>query len=206
VQYSNAPLPPPGSPKAVAPEPPPPPPPSPKKTAPDQVSVLPKKDGSIGGVVARTEGVVVQLDKAHAMTLIEGPGMVTESTCDPYLAKQDFADVLAALPGEPTRFLLYFLQAKDELTPESDAEVEKIFADLPTRGAPEIVVVGHTDAVGAGRYNDRLSPQRAGRVRAELIRLRIPEDNITVEGARQAGAVDENWRRNRGTKESTRGN
>ena len=182
VQYSNVPLPPPDPPKVAAPEPPSPPPASPKKTAHDQVTILPKKDGSIGGVVVRTEGVVVLLDKAYATALVEGPGQVTESTYDPELAKQDFADVLAALPGEPTKFLLYFLEAKDELTPESEEEVEKIFVDLATRAAPEILVIGHTDAVGAGQYNDKLSLQRAERVRAELIRRGIPEDSIAVEG------------------------
>lgn len=184
VQYSYVPLPPPEPPKVAAPEPPPPPPPSPspKKTAHDQVTILPKKDGSIGGVMVRQEGVAVLLDKAYATALIEGQGMVTESTYDPELAKQDFANVLAALPAEPTQFLLYFLEGTDELTPESDEEIENIFADLATRPAPEILVIGHTDAVGAGQYNDKLSLQRAERVRAELIRRGIAEDNIAVEG------------------------
>jgi outer membrane protein OmpA-like peptidoglycan-associated protein len=146
------------------------------------VTILPKKDGSIGGVVVRQEGVAVLLDKAYATALIEGPGMVTESTYDAELAEQDFAVVLAALPGEPAKFLLYFLEARDELTPESEAEVEKIFAELATRPAPEILVIGHTDAVGAGQYNDKLSLQRAEHVRAELIRRGIGEDSISVEG------------------------
>jgi outer membrane protein OmpA-like peptidoglycan-associated protein len=182
VQYSYVPLPPPEPAKVAAPEPPPPPPSPPKKTANDQVTILPKKDGSIGGVVVRTDGVVVVLDKPYASALVEGPGMVTESTYDAELAKQDFADVLAVLPSEPAKFLLYFLEGKDELTPESEEEVEKIFADLATRPAPEILVIGHTDAVGAGQFNDKLSLQRAERVRAELIRRGIPEDNIAVEG------------------------
>jgi outer membrane protein OmpA-like peptidoglycan-associated protein len=184
VQYSYVPLPPPEPVKVTAPEPPlPAPPPSvPKKTANDQVTILPKKDGSIGGVVVRTDGVVVLLDKAYATAQVEGPGMVTESTYDADLANQQFAGVLAALPGEPATFLLYFLEGKDELTPESDEEVGKIFAELATRPAPEILVIGHTDAVGAGQFNDKLSLQRAEHVRAELIRRGIPEDNIAVEG------------------------
>jgi outer membrane protein OmpA-like peptidoglycan-associated protein len=182
VQYSDAPLPPSEPAKVAAPEPPQAPPPAPKKTAHDQVTILPKKDGSTGSVVVRQEGVAVLLDKAYATALIEGPGMVTESTYDPELAKQDFAIVLAALPGEPTKFLLYFLEARDELTSESEAEVEKIFAELATRPAPEILVIGHTDAVGAGQYNDKLSLQRAEHVRAELIRRGIGEDSISVEG------------------------
>lgn len=177
VQYSHAPLP------RSEPQQIPPTPALPQsKTTRDQVTILPSKDGSIGGVVVRTDAVVVLLDKAYATALVEGPGLVTESTYDAELAKQDFADVLAALPGEPAKFLLYFLEGKDELTPESDEEVEKIFADLATRSAPEILVIGHTDAVGAGQYNDKLSLQRAERVRAELVRRGIPEERITVTG------------------------
>lgn len=165
VQYSYAPL-----------------PPTPRKTAHDQITILPKKDGSIGGVMVRQEGVAILLDKAYATALVEGPGMVTQSTYDPELAKQDFAIILAALPGAPTRFLLYFLEGKDELTPESEEAVEKIFAELRTRPAPEILVIGHTDAVGTIQYNDKLSLQRAERVRAELIRRGIAQDRIMVEG------------------------
>lgn len=185
VQYINTPLPQSDPPKVAAPEPPlpqPPSPPSPGKTAHDEVTILPNKDGTIGGVVVRTDGVAVLLDKAYATVLVEGPGMVTESTYDSQLAKQDFADVLGALPGEPTQFLLYFLEGNDELTPESDAEFEQIFADLATRPAPEILVIGHTDAVGAGQFNDNLSLQRAERVRAELIQRGIAQDDIMAEG------------------------
>ena len=121
VQYSHAPLP--------SPEP------APKKTAHDQVTILPKKDGSIGGVVVRQDGVAILLDKAYATALVEGPGMITESTYDSERATQEFAIVLAALPGEPANFLLYFLEAKDELTPESEAEIDMIFAELAARPA-----------------------------------------------------------------------
>ena len=179
VQYSYETLPSPEEPKAVVREPAPAPP---KKTAHDQVTILPKEEGAIGGVMVRQDGIEVLLDKPYATALIEGPGMVTESIYDPELAKRDFADVLTALPGRPTQFLLYFLEGTDALTPESEEEVEKIYAELGTRPAPEILVIGHTDAVGAGQFNDKLSLQRAERVRAELIRRGIAEDSIVVEG------------------------
>jgi hypothetical protein len=62
----------------------------------------------------------VPLDKPYATALIEGPGMVTESSYDHELANQDFAPVLTVLPGKPTQFLLYLLEGKDELTTESE--------------------------------------------------------------------------------------
>ena len=155
---------------------------APKKTAHDRVTILPKKDGSIGGVVIRQDGVAVLLDKAYATALVEGPGMITQSTYDAQRAQEDFALVLAALPGEPANFLLYFLEATDELTPESEAEIDNIFAELAARPAPEILVIGHADAVGTAQYNDKLSLQRAEHVRDELIRRGVAEVNITVEG------------------------
>ena len=192
VKYSYAPLPAPEPVKAQAPAPRAPEkvaapetpqvPVLPEKTTHDQVILLPQTDHPIGGVVVRTDSVVILLDKAYASALIEGPGMVTESTYDADLAHRNFSDVLAALPGKPAKFLLYFLEGKDELTPQSNGEVDKIFAELATRPAPEILVIGHTDAVGAAQFNDRLSLQRAERVRAELIRRGIPETNIAVEG------------------------
>ena len=162
-------------------------------TGREQVTILPKEDGSIGGVVVQHDGVEVLLDKPYATAVVEGPGIVTESTYDAELAKQDFAVVIDALPERPSHFLVYFEEDADELTPESEVEIEKIFAALNTRTDPEIVLIGHTDAVGTGRYNDKLSEERAMRVRDELIRLGIAEDTIVVEwrGKREPLVVTE---------------
>jgi outer membrane protein OmpA-like peptidoglycan-associated protein len=168
VQYSYAPLPP--APAVT------------RKTSHDQITILPKEDGTIGGVVVRQEGVEVLLDKPYATALVEGPGLVTESTYDARLARQDFADVLDALPARASHFLVYFMEGNDELTPESEEQIGMIFAELSSRPDPEILLIGHTDAVGAGQYNDKLSLERAERVREELIRLGIPDANIVVEG------------------------
>ncbi|HEX7955060.1 MAG TPA: OmpA family protein [Burkholderiales bacterium] len=186
VQYDYAPLPvvePPPVQVAVPQPPPPlPRPPAPKKTTYDQITILPREDGPIGGVVVHQDSIAILLDKPYATAVVEGPGMVTESIYDAQLVKQEFAPALSALPGKPTQFLVYFLEGTDELTPESNAEVEKIFAELATRPAPEILVIGHTDAVGSIQYNDKLSLQRAEHVRAELIQRGIAEDRISVEG------------------------
>jgi outer membrane protein OmpA-like peptidoglycan-associated protein len=147
----------------------------------EQVTILPKENGSIGGVVVSHYGVEVLLDKPYATALVEAPGIVTELTYDAGLAKREFAVVLAALPARPSHFLVYFEEDADELTPESEAEIDKIFTALSTRVDPEIVLIGHTDAVGTGRYNDRLSEERAMRVRDALVRLGIAEETIVVE-------------------------
>jgi outer membrane protein OmpA-like peptidoglycan-associated protein len=147
----------------------------------EQVTILPKENGSIGGVVVWHDGVEVLLDKPYATALVEAPGIVTELTYDAGLAKREFAVVLAALPQRSSHFLVYFEEDADELTPESEAEIDKIFAALNTRTDPEIVLIGHTDAVGTGRYNDKLSEDRAMRVRDALVRLGIADNSIVVE-------------------------
>ena len=183
VQFSDAPLPV-VQPKTIAEAEsiPPAPPGIQKPAAREHVTLLPKKSGTIGGVVVRTDGAVVLLDSAYAGALIEGPGLVTTSNYDANLVSQHFGPALAALPAEPTSYFLYFLEDTDELTRESDTEIGHIFTDLTTRPAPEIRVIGHTDTVGTKEYNDKLSLQRAARVRTEMIQRGIAKDQIAVEG------------------------
>ena len=55
---------------------------------------------------------------------------------------------------------------------------------MARRPAPEVVVIGHTDTTGSDDYNDRLSLQRAERIRARLLQrgLGIPPDNVVAVG------------------------
>ena len=157
--------------------------PSDRRTRNDLIVLLPEPDGSIGGVTVRTEdGKEILLNKAYAGAHIEGPGMMQPVTYDADRAKREFSAVVAALPGRPTTFLLYFLEGKDELTPDSERELERVFAEITARPYPEILVIGHTDAVGNAQFNDQLSRQRAQRVRDDLAMRGIPADRVEVSG------------------------
>jgi outer membrane protein OmpA-like peptidoglycan-associated protein len=152
-----------------------------RPTRNDLIVLLPKPNGTIGGVVVRTEGgKEILLNKAYAGARIEGPGMMQPVTYDADRAKREFSSVVAALPGRPATFLLYFLEGTDALTPDSEREVERIFAEIAARPYPEILVIGHTDAVGNAQFNDQLSRQRAQRVRDDLIKRGISADRIEV--------------------------
>jgi outer membrane protein OmpA-like peptidoglycan-associated protein len=149
----------------------------------DLVVLLPKPNGNIGGVVVRTEGGrEIVLDKAYAGAHIDGPGEMQPITYDADRARSEFSSVVAALPGRPATFLLYFLEGKDELTLDSERELERVFAELEARPYPEILVIGHTDAVGNAQFNDQLSRQRAQRVRDDLIQRGIAADRIGLAG------------------------
>jgi len=145
----------------------------------DLIVLLPKPNGTIGGVMVRTEGgKEILLNKAYAGAQIDGPGMMQPVTYDADRAKREFSPAIAALPGRPATFLLYFLEGKDELTPDSEREVDRVFGEIAARPYPEILVIGHTDAVGNTQSNDQLSRQRAQRVRDDLIKRGIPADRI----------------------------
>ncbi|HVY07148.1 MAG TPA: OmpA family protein [Burkholderiales bacterium] len=149
----------------------------------DMIVLLPKPNGKIGGVVVRTDGgKEIVLDKAYAGAHIDGPGQMRPITYTSEQANREFSSVVSALPGRPATFLLYFLEGKDELTPESEREVERVFAEIAARPYPEILVIGHTDAVGTMSFNDQLSRQRAQRVREELIKRGIEADRIEATG------------------------
>src|SRR5690606_608356 len=93
-----------------------------------------------------------------------------------------FGPTLDALPGKPASFTLYFLEGLDELTPESKAELDRVFSELRRRPLPDIMVIGHTDTVGGLEYNDRLSRARAERLREMLVALGIPAERIQAAG------------------------
>lgn len=156
--------------------------------APDQVGdelvvVVPSADGHVGTVVVERGRDKVVLNKAFAASrIVDGgpPEPVALSGAEEVRA--GFAVVLNALPDRPKSFLVYFQEATDEFTEESVIEFAKIMSELRERGAPDVLVIGHTDRVGTLQYNDQLSLQRAQRVRGELVRLGIPEPRIRVAG------------------------
>lgn len=192
-QPQPAPQPPPDPPEPVsaAPEPlPDPPEPVPEPipepvlriTRNDQVVLLPNGGGGIGKIMVRQGSDSLLLDQPYAAAHIQGPGLIHRVAYDPELLPLEFGPALGALPQAPSAYLLYFLEGEDRLTAESESQIERIFADLATRSAAEISVIGHTDAMGATEFNDKLSLQRAEKIRDELIRRGIPADSIAIAG------------------------
>ena len=72
-----------------------------------------------------------------------------------------FGPALAAQPKRPMSFLLYFDEGSEELTVESKATFDSVFKEIAAYPVPDIVVIGHTDAVGNDSVNDALSKRRA---------------------------------------------
>ncbi len=128
------------------------------------------------------EGRTTVVDKAYGAARIDADGSTREMRLDEAEVRRAFGPTLAALPGKPAAFTLYFLEGRDELTAESKAELDKVFSELKRRPLPDIMVIGHTDSVGTLVFNDRLSLARAERLREMMVALGIPAGRIQAAG------------------------
>jgi outer membrane protein OmpA-like peptidoglycan-associated protein len=93
---------------------------------------------------------------------------------------QVFGSALAALPPAPRHFTLYFEFESDQLTAESVALVPEILDAVKVLEVPEVVVVGHTDTMGAKKANFELGLKRATTVRGLLIDAGLAESTVEV--------------------------
>ena len=148
----------------------------------DLYVLLPAQDGKTGALTVThgTESKVLDAPFAAARIKVDGrleTGVATEEE-----VKQAFGDAMGALPPRIANFILYFLEARDELTPESRQVLRQALDDVSRRPVAAVEVVGHTDRVGPTANNDRLSLRRAERVRDELARLGVTADRMQVSG------------------------
>ncbi len=145
-------------------------------------AVVPGADGHVGAVVVRTGREERVIDSAYGAQRLRRDGSVEAAQLTAADIRREFGSTLDALPGKPATFTLYFLEGRDELTPESKGEMDKVFGELKRRPLPDIVVIGHTDTVGGLAFNDRLSLARAERLREMMIGLGIPAERISAAG------------------------
>jgi OOP family OmpA-OmpF porin len=164
------------------PLPPPPVAEAPRPARDDLYVIVPGPDGTTGAITVTTPGGTQVLDKPYAAARIREPGRAEAGVASEEEVRQVFGTALAAQPPRPVSFTLYFLEARDELTPESQRVMQQIFTEIGRRPDPEIAVIGHTDRMGTVPANDALSLRRAERVRAELVKLGIQASRIEVAG------------------------
>jgi outer membrane protein OmpA-like peptidoglycan-associated protein len=158
----------------------PPPPPPPSRT--DLYIVLPGADGKTGQITVIQGGAQQVLNTPYAAVRAPSGSQLESITASEGQVRQIFSTTLEALPPAPTSIVLYFMLDSDQLTSESHEVAKKLLAEVAQRPSPEVVVIGHTDRVGSLDYNDRLSIQRAEKVRDELLRLGVEPGRIRVEG------------------------
>lgn len=146
------------------------------------VVLVPGADGKVGAVSVKSAQGETVIDSAYASATAAGGAAPVVGSSSAAQVQQTFGATLKARPQPPVSFTLYFLEGRDEYTPESRQTVEMVLRELVKRPVAEVTVIGHTDRVGAVEYNDKLSRQRAERVRADFLKRGVPERSISVAG------------------------
>lgn len=147
----------------------------------ERVILLPEANGGPTSLRVHQGSHDVQLDHPYAATdlTIADPWRYDAT---PDEVRTTFGDALAAQPARAAHFTLYFNEGSDDLTGESRAVLEQMFADLAKRPVRDVVIVGHTDAVGNDQYNDALAKKRADSVKAMLVARGVAEADIVAIG------------------------
>jgi outer membrane protein OmpA-like peptidoglycan-associated protein len=143
--------------------------------------VLPNADGSSGAITVDDGQNKVLLDKPYAAGEVRKTG-VTSVPVDSGEVNQVFASALSAQPRMPQHFILYFKFDKDQLTPESAPQYQKVFEDIKVRQVYEVEVIGYTDSMGQLKYNQELSLNRAAAIRERLIHDGLDPKSISIAG------------------------
>ena len=145
------------------------------------VVLLPEAGGKDTAVVVTQGGKEVVLDQPYAGAKLASAGPQKYSSNASEVQAQ-FGAAMAALPGRPAQFTLFFIEGKDEFTEASKRSLDSVFAEIASRPVPDVMVVGHTDKVGNDASNDVLSRQRAEVVRKALIARGIAPENVAAVG------------------------
>ncbi|WP_394764103.1 OmpA family protein [Phenylobacterium sp.] len=131
------------------------------------VTLLPGEAGAGVGAVAvfdpRSGAEQGALTAANTQAALGGK--FAAKAADPKL----YAALTEALPPPVAHFTLYFVEGTTKLTPQSEPELKKVFAEVARRAGAEVQITGHTDTVGSEYDNDTLSLKRAREIREALI-------------------------------------
>jgi outer membrane protein OmpA-like peptidoglycan-associated protein len=143
------------------------------------VVLLPDDDGSVGKVVVSAGEGSTLLQTANEGANVGGSAGKT-FVVDRERLTRDFGAALAAAPKKPLTFLLYFEAGGAALTPQSLAELPKVRAEISSRPAPDLSIIGHTDTAGDADANARLALKRAELVAELLGALGVLPERISV--------------------------
>ena len=147
----------------------------------ERVILLPEANGGPTSLAVRQGGHDVVLDHGYAAAdLTLADPWRYEASADE--VRKTFGDALAAQPMRAAHFTLYFNEASDDLTQDSRQALERMFTDLDKRPVRDIVIIGHTDAVGSDQYNDALAKKRADAVKAMLVARGVAQDDVVAIG------------------------
>ena len=124
------------------------------------------------------------LDTDFEASRVAAEGSVVSVAADQEKLEQVFAAVIAAFPPEVLKYTVLFRPGSALLDVRASNKIAEIVTrlrnEIPDRDFPELIVEGHTDAVGEAFDNEELARDRASTVRDALVDGGIDGSIITV--------------------------
>jgi len=156
------------------------PPPVPKRS---MFLVIPDSEGKVGQITVTNRAGTQVVDQPRQASTVQSADDAPSppSTLEETEIKRIFGEALAAQPAAPARFILYFKDDSEELTPESELLLPEVFRTIRDRGALDISVIGHTDTIGTRDYNYQLSFRRARKVADLLVAQGVDRKILEIE-------------------------
>ena len=121
------------------------------------------------------------LERAGQATALDGRAAGTYEVSAEQVDR-DFGRTLVAQPPLPETFVIHFLLSTVRMTPESIALIPQLAARIRARPAPELLIVGHTDAKGSSSYNIGLSDRRALTAAGYIASQGVERDRVGTVG------------------------
>ena len=89
---------------------------------------------------------------------------------------------MAMAPPPARDFWVYFDFDRYNVRADAARILDGVLASIRTLGTQRVMLTGHTDTVGTGPYNQRLSEERARAARNYLAQHGVPAASITTVG------------------------
>jgi outer membrane protein OmpA-like peptidoglycan-associated protein len=145
--------------------------------------LIPDMEGEVGRItVTNREGTQVLEHPRQASTVrsaddAPSPPLTLEET----EISRIFGAALAVQPAGPARFILYFRENSEDLTPDAEALIPEVLRTARDRSATVISIIGHTDTTGDRGYNYQLSFGRARKIAGLLASEGIDPSILEIE-------------------------
>ena len=145
--------------------------------------LIPDLEGEVGRITVTNQAGSQVLDQARQASTVRS----ADNAPSPPLALEEseisriFGAALEVQPAGPARFILYFRENSEDLTPEAEALIPEVLWTARDRSATVISIIGHTDTTGDRGYNYQLSLGRARKVAGLLASQGIDPNILEIE-------------------------
>ena len=147
-----------------------------------KVTLLPQTDGTASAVSVASGKSEQLLTTPYQQAIGQADKALKLATTTAAEVQKAHPQLFAAMPAKANKYILNFQPGGTNLTPESEAQLPALMADVTQRAGADLVVTGHTDTTGALQANDELSLKRAKVVAQLLVAKGAAESRIEAVG------------------------